>query len=195
MKIRTYNLFLVLILVVLCNCVFAETEQEQEYKVKAAFIYNFIKFIEWPPTKLTDEKTISVGIIGSNSFGKSFEPIENKKIGEKTIAIEMFNSIDQFKLTGKQIDNIRKCHVLFICGSEKKQFKEIINIIKDHNVLTVGDTKGFLESGGIINFLIEDQKVSFEINNYIAKQSKLNVRSQLLRLAKKVVEEKSKDGN
>ena len=191
MKIRTYKLFfLVLILVMLCGYAYSETEQEQEYKVKAAFLYNFIKFIEWPPTKLTEEKTISIGIIGTNPFGKAFEPVLDKKIGENKIALKLFKSLEQSKLTSEQITDIRNCHVLFICESEKKQFKEIIKIVKDHNVLTVGDTKGFLESGGVINFLIADQKVSFEINNYVAKQSKLNVRSQLLRLAKKVIEEK-----
>ena len=61
--------------------------------------------------------------------------------------------------------------------------------------MTVGDTDGFLEAGGIIDFLIEDQKVCFEISNYSAKQAKLNIRSQLLRLAKKVVEEKQESGN
>ena len=174
----------------LCGRVYSETEHEQEYKVKAAFLYNFLKFIEWPSTKLADEKTISIGIIGKNPFGKAFEPVLDKKIGDNKIALKMFKSLEQSKLTSEQINNIRKCHVLFICESEKKQFKEIMELVKDHNVLTVGDTKDFLESGGIINFLIVDQKVSFEISNYVAKQSKLNVRSQLLRLAKKVIEEK-----
>ena len=61
--------------------------------------------------------------------------------------------------------------------------------------MTVGDTNGFLDAGGIINFMIEDQKVCFKINNYNAKQAKLNIRSQLLRLAKKVIEEKNESEN
>lgn len=196
MKIRIYNLFLlVLILTMFFNIVNAESEQEQEYKVKAAFLYNFLKFIEWPTTKISDEKTINIGIIGTNPFGKAFEPVQGKKIGDKKIAIKFFDSTEKTKLTSEQIDNIRKCHVLFVCGSEKKQFKDIINYVKDHNVLTVGDTNGFLDAGGIINFMIEDQKVCFKINNYNAKQAKLNIRSQLLRLAKKVIEEKNESEN
>jgi len=81
--------------------------------------------------------------------------------------------------------------LLFICRSEKEQLGKIINIVKDHNVLTVGDMNDFLESGGIINFVIDDQKVRFEINNNAAKQEKLNIRSKLLRLAKKVIEEET----
>lgn len=196
MKIKIYKLFfLVLVFTMLFNSVYAETEQEQEYKVKAAFLYNFLKFIDWPPTKISDEKTINIGIIGTNPFGKAFEPVLDKKIDDKNIAIKLFNSTEQSKLTSEQIDSIKKCHVLFVCGSEKKQFKEILYLVNENNILTVGDTIGFLDAGGIINFMIEDQKVCFKINNYNAKQAKLNIRSQLLRLAKKVIEEKNEGEN
>ena len=196
MKNRNYNLFLlVMILMMLLNTANADTKQDQEYKIKAAFLYNFIKFIDWPPTKSSDEKTISIGIIGVNPFGKAFEPVKDKQVGNKKIVVQLFNSLDQSKLTDEKIANIKNCQVLFICNSEKKYFKEIIDLIKDDSVLTVGDTDGFLEAGGIIDFLIEDQKVCFEISNYSAKQAKLNIRSQLLRLAKKVVEEKQESGN
>ena len=179
----------------LYNTANAESEQEQEYKVKAAFLYNFIKFIDWPSQKLSDEDAIRIGIIGSNPFGKAFEPVKDKQIKNKKIGIKLFDSLEQTKLTVEQITDIRKCHVLFVCRSEVKHFKEILNLTKGYNILTVGDTDGFIESGGIINFLIEDQKVRFEINNYTAKQAKLNIRSQLLRLAKKVVEKEKKDEN
>lgn len=174
----------------LFNTAYAESEQDQEYKVKAAFLYNFIKFIEWPPTKLSDKETINIGVIGENPYKDAFDPIKDKRIENKKIVIKFFKNLEELK-NNRQIDNIRKCHVLFVCGSEKKQFKEILSLVSEHNVLTVSDTNGFLESGGIINFLIEDQKVCFEINNYNAKQEKLNIRSQLLRLAKKVIEEKN----
>lgn len=174
----------------LFNTAYADSEQDQEYKVKAAFLYNFIKFIEWPPTKLSDKDTINIGVIGENPYKNAFDPIKDKRIEDKKIVIKFFKNLEELK-NNRQIDNIIKCHVLFVCGSEKKQFKEILGLVSEHNVLTVSDTNGFLESGGIINFLIEDQKVCFEINNYNAKQEKLNIRSQLLRLAKKVIEEKS----
>jgi hypothetical protein len=181
-----------LIPLILFSNVNAESEKDQEYRVKAAFLYNFIKFIEWPQNKVSDKDTISICVIGENPFKKAFGPIKDKQIGNKKIAIKLYKNLEELK-TSDQIDNIRKCHVLFICSSEKKQFKEIFNLIKGHSVLTVSDTEGFLDSGGMINFMIEEQKVCFEINNYSAKQAKLNLRSQLLRLAKKVIEEKSKD--
>lgn len=169
--------------------VHADSEKSKEYQIKAAFLYNFIKFVDWPKEKPSDEKTITIGIIGKSPFGKAFEPLKNKQVKDKKVIIKQFQSLEESKLTSKQIETIRKCHVLFVCSSEKQQLRKIINSVKDRSVLTIGDTNGFLESGGIINFVIEDQKVYFEINNKTAKKAKLNIRSKLLRLAKKVIEE------
>ena len=82
---------------------------------------------------------------------------------------------------------------MFVCSSEKENLTEIINSVKKHSVLTVGEMKGFLKSGGVINFLMEAKKVRFEINITAAKRAKLELRSKLLRLAKRVVKEKSSD--
>ena len=79
---------------------------------------------------------------------------------------------------------------MFICHSEEAKLREIIDLVKDHSVLTVADTKGFLDSGGIIEFVMEEKKVRFEINVTAAKSAKLKVRSQLLRLARKIIGEK-----
>ena len=87
---------------------------------------------------------------------------------------------------------MKKCHLLFICSSEKDNLTDIIDIIKNKNILTVGETKDFLKTGGIINFLLDDNKVRFEINLSAAKKSNLIIRSQLLRLAQKVIDDESK---
>jgi hypothetical protein len=191
MRIRPYILLLTLFALVLVAAprVRADSKKSKEYQIKAAFLYNFIKFVDWPNEKPSDEKTITIGIIGKTPFGKAFEPLKDKKTKDKKVIIRQFKSLEESKLPSKQIEAIRKCHVLFVCSSEKQQLRKIINLVKDHSVLTVGDTNGFLESGGIINFVIEDHKVYFEVNNNTAKQAKLNIRSKLLRLAKKVIEE------
>ncbi len=155
-------------------------------------MYNFINFVDWPKEKFEDnDNLITIGIIGKDPFGQAFEPLKNKQAKGKKVLIKRFISFKESKLSNDQIEAIRKCHLLFICRSEKEQLGKIINIVKDHNVLTVGDMNDFLESGGIINFVIDDQKVRFEINNNAAKQEKLNIRSKLLRLAKKVIEEQT----
>ncbi len=192
MKIGIYKLMvLILIPVVFPHVAIAEPEQNQEYKIKAAFIFNFIKFVDWPKEKFSGEKNIVIGVIGKNPFGNAFDPIKNRQINSRKVVIKTFKSLKESDLNDEQIEDIRKCHALLICSSEKQQVRKIIDIIKGYYVLSIGETKDFLESDGIINFLIEDGKVCFEINNFNAKREKLDISSQLLRLAKRVVEEKT----
>lgn len=194
MRIKPYILLLTLFSLVLVAAprVRADSEKSKEYQIKAAFLYNFINFVDWPKEKVEDnDNLITIGIIGKDPFEQAFEPLKNKQAKGKKVLIKRFISFKESTLSTDQIEAIRKCHLLFICRSEKEQLRKIINIVKDHNVLTVGDMNDFLESGGIINFVIDDQKVRFEINNNSAKQAKLNIRSKLLRLAKKVIEEET----
>jgi hypothetical protein len=88
-----------------------------------------------------------------------------------------------------QMETLKRCHLLFICPSEKKTINEIIDLVKDQGVLTVSDTQEFLDAGGIVNFVIEDNKVRFDINLTASEKAGLKIRSQLLRLAKKVVKD------
>jgi len=178
----------------------AAGSSSREYQVKAAFLYNFIKFVDWPKEKMGDaNEPITLGIIGRDPFGKVFESVKNKKVKGRGFMIKRFKSIEALKISGgeykaelsRQIESLRKCHLLFVCSSEKGVLKEIISIVRDHPVVTVGDMKGFLESGGIINFVMENQKVRFEISAAAAKRAKVQIRSQLLRLAKRVVKGKN----
>ncbi len=166
----------------------ADSTSSREYRVKAAFLYNFINFVDWPKDKLSKENnSISIGIIGKDPFGNAFEPIKNKQVKGKKVVIKRLDGYKELKDSGEQIKSIRLCHLLYICPSEKEKVREIIDLIKDHNVLTVGDTKYFLETGGIINFLLEDNKVCFEVNKTAAERAELKIRSKLLRLAKRVI--------
>jgi len=195
MRFGTYNLIvLVLIPVMFVNTVKAEPVQTQEYKIKAAFLYNFIKFVDWPDEKPTNEKTITIGIIGKNPFGKAFESVKDKQVKDKKVIIKQFQSLEESKLSNNQIEALRRCHVLFVCHSEKQQIRKIISTVKDHSVLTIADMPDFLESGGMIYFLKEDEKIRFEINNTAAKQERLKIRSKLLRLAKRVIGEEISNG-
>jgi hypothetical protein len=198
MKIRTY-IFIFLVLAVLAvQQVRGDSASSREYQVKAAFLYNFIMFVDWPAEKTPgSNEPIIIGIIGKDPFKNSFEPIKDKLVNGKKVVVQRFKGLDEIKKSDKagmdkEIEAIRKCHLLFICSSEKRVSKEITDMVKDYGVLTVGDVPDFIESGGgMINFIIEEEKVRFEINNAIAEQSKLQIRSQLLRLAKRVIGEKS----
>jgi hypothetical protein len=182
----------------------AEPVASREYQIKAAFIYNFIKFVDWPKEKVPDQNTpIIIGIIGKNPFQDAFEPLQEKEAKDKKVIIRQLEGfVDLEKAGKKQKDqphpssqDIQKCHLLFICPSEAERLNDIIASVKGRNILTVADTQGFLEAGGIINFVTEEKKVRFEINAIAAKRAKIDIRSQLLRLAKKVIKEDGSEGN
>jgi hypothetical protein len=200
-KIKTYILFTVLFV---GSSTLADTTASREYQVKAAFLYNFIQFVDWPKEKMGDgNEPIIIGVIGKDPFGDSFDPIVDKEVQGKKLLVKRFMAFEELKKTGekdkslldREIESLRKCHLLFICSSEDKSISEILNSVKDHSVLTIGEVQGFLESGGIVNFVMEEKKVRFEISITAAKGAKLKIRSQLLRLAKRVVGEDISKGN
>jgi hypothetical protein len=176
-----------------CSVYAASKSSYKEYEIKAAFIYNFMKFVSWEG-RPEDEKTVTIGIVGKNLFGESFDPITEKKIKNKSIVIKEFGGFSSLQ-SEEQKTALKKCDLLFINASEEKNEKQIIDIVKNSCVLTVGETKGFLDSGGIIGFVTEKKKVRFEINMIAAEYAKLNIRAQLLRLARKVIKDQQQSKN
>lgn len=177
--------------------VMGNNDASSEYQIKAAFVFNFLKFVEWPKSKMKDEnEPIIIGIIGKNVFQDAFENLKNKTIEGRKVIVKRYKGISELDDNPQeqpekhpQIEDIRKSHLLFICPSEKNYMKNIIESVENHGILTVADTEGFLEAGGIINLMMEKKKVRFEINMVAAKESEIQIRSQLLRLAKKVIKQ------
>jgi hypothetical protein len=176
-----------------------DSEQVREYSIKAAFIYNFIKFVDWPSdadqqSEEADDDTepITIGIIGENPFGKAFEAVVKKKVKDKKLVIKELACFKE-DIEAENEDAyehekaLQSCHVLFVCPLERKCREEIIKKVKANCVLTIGETDGFLETGGIIEFVMHENKVQFEINLVAAQEAGLKIRSQLLRLAKRVI--------
>lgn len=202
MRIKEYILLLMLFSFVLeaVPQVHADSEKSKEYEIKAAFLYNFMKFIEWPAEKMGDaNESVVVGFIGSKDFIKAFEPIKQKKIHNKNITLKYFDGYEKLKTPqetdrgqwDQKIEALKNCHLLMFCSVDSVRLEaasEIIKALRDSPVLMVGQEDGFLESGGVINFLMKDKKICFEINNVAAKRGKLEISSQLLRLAKRVIE-------
>ena len=194
MKIKTYVFASLLLTMFLGSQAKADSASSREYQVKAAFLYNFIMFVDWPQGKIANnDEPVVIGIIGDDPFDNAFDPIKNKQAESRKIVIKRFEGLEELKKSGqaqldKKIEAIRGCHLLFICRSEKNVVNEIINLLKDSNVLAIGDMEGFLESdGGIINFTLQDEKVRFEVDLGAARQANLKIRSQLLKLAQRVV--------
>ena len=156
---------------------FAGPGELPEYKVKAVFIYNFAKFVEWPADKPPKpDKILSVCVLGDDPFGADFNVIKGKTIKGRTVESKTTMSIEKAK----------NCDCLFISDSEKSNVAKILGDLEDHKVLTISDMDGFLEAGGIIQFVLEKRKVRFLINMGAAKQAGFKVSSKLLELAKEV---------
>jgi hypothetical protein len=209
-KVKTTTILILVLALAPALCAAGtDSVQSKEYQVKAAFIYNFIKFIDWPEpaesNRKADDNTepITIGIIGENPFGKAFEALAKKKIRNRQVIIRHFagfakNSTKyreegETKYKYKDAAALKACQVLFVGSGETKYYKEIIDIVKDSSVLTIGETKDFLGTGGMIRFVTEQKKVRFGINLIAAEKAELQIRSKLLRLAKKVIKKEEKN--
>jgi hypothetical protein len=155
----------------------ARAQVAEEYELKAAFLYNFAKFVDWPPAAFPDPNgSFRICVLGKDPFGASLQAA----VGGEEIAGHKLAVADI-------LSRPAGCQILFISRSERDQTAQILAAVRDSPVLTVGDAPGFLEQGGIINFLLEGTKVRFEINNEAAVRARLTISSKLLQLARRVV--------
>ena len=157
----------------------SDPSDSSEYLIKAGFIYNFAKFVEWPTTAFAQtDSPIVIGVLGADPFGSLIDRIvEDKKIGPRGFVVKRFK-------WGKDLRDLKDCKILFISPSEKAHLDDILQMVKGLPILTVGETPGFAERGGIIRFTLEDNRVRFEVNVEAARQSDLNISSRLLTLAR-----------
>ena len=155
-----------------------------EYQVKAAFLYNFAKFVEWPPEAFkTPKDPILVCVLGHNPFGNALEEaIHGKSIAGRTFAYRHVSDAE----------SASNCQILFVSSTESKHFRSLLDNLKPLGVLTVGEAQGFATDGGVINFTRDDGRVHFEINVDAAEQERLHISAKLLSLAQIVKSEKSR---
>lgn len=150
-----------------------------EYQVKALFLLNFTKYVDWPATAVADTNThVTIGIYGDNQFGDNLQKaVAGRVVNGRSIVI-------------RQIDNTNdlvKCQVLFLNCPEPKDAAKILALVKTSPVLTVGETDQFTGQGGIIRFLKKDGKVRLEINLPAAQLANLRISSKLLSVADNVI--------
>ncbi len=146
----------------------------EENQIKAAFLYNFANFVEWP----------------SSAFPNARAPIVLGVFGKKNL-VEILNSATLRPIRGREViakpcerlTDLNECHVLFIDRSKADDLQKILERIKDKSILTVSDMENFAQKGGIINFIEKDSQIRFAINAQAARRSKLSVSSKLLNLA------------
>ena len=151
-----------------------QAQAANEYQVKAAFILNFAKFVEWPSEAFDNGGVLVVGVIGDDPFDGGLDQINGHTANGRRLRIKRL----------RWGDNLRVCHILFVSNSEGRRLGKILESIRGANVLTIGEMPQFNQSGGIIRFVIQRNKVRFEINANAAGETRLRISSKLLALSK-----------
>jgi hypothetical protein len=153
----------------------AETGSNKEQQVKAAFLYNFTKFVEWPDRDLGEAgRSIVIGVIGSPAIRDELEKIvRGRKVNGRDITVRLLETIPD----SPSVD------LLFITAEAEARLAGKLNQPALAGVLTVGESKQFAARGGMINFILEGDRVRFEINQGSAERSGLKISAQLLKLA------------
>jgi hypothetical protein len=156
-----------------------QSSAASEYTVKAAFLFHFAQFVEWPAEAFADANSpLTYCTIGEDAFrGALEESVNGKSIGNRRLQVKHV----------KELEQIAGCQVLFIAAGEKKRHGEELAMASKRPVLTVGETDGFATEGGIIGFSREQNKIRFEINLDAAGKAQLKISAKLLSLAKTVI--------
>jgi hypothetical protein len=151
-----------------------------EYTVKAVFLYSFGRYTEWPAKSFQSRsEPFVIGIVGQDAFGSTLDDIAAKKtIQDRRIVVRRFATADQF---------VPPCHILYVSRSlSPDQQAALLKKTRAAAVLVVGETPGFAEGGGSVNFVVDGDRVRFEINLEAARRSQLRMDAKLLNLGKPV---------
>ncbi len=174
-----------------------------EYQLKAAFLYNFIKFVDWlePSSSAGAEEAkkkdpIVLCVLGEDLFGRHLDDLTKKVIKDRQIRVVRLEGFEQYKKSRsratleqyfqEQRKAMASCHLLFISQSEEKLMNELAAFTDKMQILTVSDISGFAGKGGVIEFVMEENKIRFDINVVSAERKGLKISSQLLQLARKI---------
>ncbi|MEM7306289.1 MAG: YfiR family protein [Planctomycetota bacterium] len=161
-----------------------DTEKVDEYHLKAAFLYNFALFTDWPKESFDDPKApLVVAVVGKDPFGKHLtKTFDGKKAKGRPTEIRRF----------KSVDNIGHCHILYVPKDQASKIDTIRKKIGKQSVLIIGEKPGFALQGGAVNFYAKGSKIAFEINPKAAERARVTISSQLLKLARVVKEKDDK---
>jgi hypothetical protein len=160
------------------HCYAAQGELADEYQVKAAYMYNFAKFVDWPATVLDNPlQPIVFCVLGRTSLSQALrEALVGKFVERRPLEFRQLTDPTQAST----------CQILFIASTEKKQLRHTLEELKTLPVLTVGECEDFTSSGGIVRFLLDAGKVRLEFNMDAIENAQLRVSSKLLGLGRTV---------
>jgi hypothetical protein len=152
-----------------------------EYQLKAAFLLNFARYIEWPAAKLAPGAPIRICVLGRDPFGGALVALDGRQAQSHDVRVRMLDNSEQ----------AGDCHVLFVSESEERRVATILRGVAGKSVLTVSDLDGFAEVGGAIGLVNEEERVRFDINYATLQRDSLKASAQLLRIGRNVIGLKS----
>jgi hypothetical protein len=158
----------------------AQTQEASESQIKAAFLFNFGKFVEWPATAFAAPKApLVIGVYGADALdGELARVVKDKTINGHPLVMQVIAPADDFKTP---------CHILFISAAQARETRRLRAILSQAaaaGVLTVGELPSFKAAGGMISFFDANGRINFEINERVARQAGLKISYKLLMLAK-----------
>jgi len=155
-------------------CFFAQTSKPKEYEVKATYLYNFARFVEWPASAAPKDSSFAICLLGVDPFGHALDAVlEGESIDGKAVAARRI----------AKPQDAANCRVLFISMSEESRLKEILASLDKASVLTVSDIPQFATRGGMIQFISAENRIRFEVNLSNAGDAGLRLSSELLKVA------------
>jgi hypothetical protein len=177
-RARSYALFTFLALLLAATTLHGEGQTAEQYRVEAVFIFHFAQLVDWPQdAEAGTDNSLFFCTIGNDPFAGALEEIvAGKQVALRTIHVRHL----------QMAQDMRSCQLVFFSKAESKHTPEWLAALRNTPVLTVGETADFLDVGGIIRFLLENDKIRFEINLDAAQAARLKIGSRLLMLAERV---------
>jgi hypothetical protein len=158
---------------------FAQKEAPSEYEVKSAFLYNFAKFTTWPTNAFSaPDAPLLIAVLGENPFGERLdETVRGRGVEGRKIVIQRFANPREYP---------GGAHIVFVSNSERRNLAEILRTLRGSHSLTVGESEGFVDIGGVLEFRMDNNRVRFDVNTQAAEAQGLKLSSKLLSVAAKV---------
>jgi hypothetical protein len=174
-----YIMFVLLLLTWANGCLAAESGA-LESRVKAAFIYKFVDYVEWPDTAFAQPNTpVTIAVIGADTVAAELaQVVEGRKVNERAVIVKRL----------KPGESLSGVHILFVGSGAVAQPAPLLQAARPLSILTVTEAEGVLAQGSVINFIVVERRVRFEISRDSASKNKLRLSSRLLAVAQHVVE-------
>lgn len=161
------------LLVLVGTCAAQAHVPSLEYQVKASYLYNFTKFVEWPEDVLSSSGTFNLCVLGRSRFGDALDGLQGERVQGRELAFHRVSSLAGARSV--------RCHLLFVSATGSSDIQHGIGV--ERGMLTVGETPHFLKGGGVITLVEVNGRIRFKVNQQAAQQAGLAVSSRLLRLA------------